>query len=254
MIYWYIQSVADHPYLAAGRPPVGLLTPEEMDHYNGYFSPRRRRDWLLGRWTAKRLIQATIARHAGWRPPLDSFSIGQADSGAPFVRSDHPALCGSCSQGYVPMGISISHSHGHAFCAVTLRNGTPLRLGADIELIDRRNPNHSNDFFTPEEKVRLDTMPSAYYTLMATATHSAKEAVLKATQVGMRADSHIVQCFLRPDRPRHWTPYLIELSSSKVDVRACGSQAFNGWWRILENRLRPGSQFVLTLAAQGATL
>lgn len=254
MINWYIQSVADHPYLAAGRPPVGLLTPDEMDHYNGYFSPRRRRDWLLGRWTAKRLIQTTIARHAGWRPPLDSFSIGQAANGAPFVQSDDPALHGNCCAGRVPVGISISHSHGHAFCAVTLQGGTPMRLGADIELIDRRNVDPTDSFFTAEEKARLDTMPPAYYALMAIATHSAKEAVLKATQVGMRADSHIAQCFLRPDRPRHWTPYLIELCSHKIDVCTCGSQAFNGWWRILENRLRPGSQFVLTLAAQGATL
>lgn len=252
---------------------MGLLTQEEMAYYDGYFSPRRRRDWLLGRWTAKQLIQATVARAWGWTPPLDSFSIGQAANGAPYVQSAHPALCGK-EPGCVPIGLSISHSHGHAFCAVAVEGHTPLRLGADIELIEPHASESIDNFFTPAEKAHLCRMRPACRPTMSTATRSAKEAMLKATRLGMRADSHLVECFLHPTRPRHWMPYLIELHDielrdielhsielrdidlhdSRPDQTPPGSQAFGGWWRIIDNRLRPGTQFVLTLAAQGVSL
>ena len=290
MIRWLTQSVADHPDLTAGRPPDGLLTPAELAHYNGYYSPRRRRDWLLGRWTAKRLIQRHMAATSGFQPPLDSFTIAQDPSGAPYVASEHPALAAQFCHARMPISISISHSHGYAFCAVTDHQPADYQqknqqqishawaaahLGADIELIDRRNPTFADDFFTRDEQFALQSVPSHQRAMMNTATWSAKEAVLKAIHLGLRADPHQVQCLLRADQPRMWTPFLIEMNhslhtmpsangTSDTDARhgtngtscvnAPRSHAFCGWWRLIDNRLRPGSYFVLTLAAQGVTL
>ena len=255
MIRWLVQSVLDHADLAAGLPPSGLLTPTELDHYNGYYSPRRRRDWLLGRWTAKHLIREHLARIAGFRPCFTAFTIAQDPSGAPYVKGLVPAL--TChGDRRIPLGISISHSHCHALCAVASGRGqTAPRLGADIELVQPQDDLLTGNFFTPDEHAAIITAMPVGVDLITTATRSAKESVLKATHVGLRADPHTVQCILRPLRPRMWTPFQIEFREPLPPVTGQGCrQSFGGWWRIIESRLRPGVIFVLTLAAQGIAL
>jgi 4'-phosphopantetheinyl transferase len=260
MIRWLIQSVVDHPDLTAGRPPAGLLTPHELAHYNGYYSPRRQRDWLLGRWTAKRLTQSYFAATAGFHPAFTCFTIAQDAGGVPYLAADDPAMTSSQTSSQsasqtlprVPLCLSISHSHGYAFCAVSPEQSAATRLGADIELVEARSPSFVNDFFTPDEQRQLGPTPPALYELMVNATWSAKEAALKATHRGLRADPLGVQCFLRPEFARHWTPFALEVAPA---LRAATpAQAFRGWWRVIDNRLRPYSCFVLTLVAQAAQL
>lgn len=252
MIRWLVQSVVDHPDLTAGRPPSGLLTPDELTHYHGYYSPRRRRDWLLGRWTAKRLAQAYFATTAGFHPCLDHFTIAQDASGAPYLAGSDPALVPAAHAPRVSLCLSISHSHGYALCAIAPESSPMTRLGADIELVETRSASFVDDFFTPDECARLRYTPPALYDLMVNATWSAKEAVLKATHVGLRAAPHSVQCFLRPAQPRGWTRFAVEVSP---DLAAATSpRAFRGWWRVMTNRLRPHTTFVLTLVAQEAQL
>src|SRR4051812_27323042 len=115
MIRWLVQTTVDDPDLAAGRPAAGLLTSAEWEQYGRSLSPRRRRDWLLGRWTAKRLIQTHVAATDGFSPPFDSFSIENEAGGAPYVTSRYPALRGHCKDERVPLALTISHSHGYAF-------------------------------------------------------------------------------------------------------------------------------------------
>jgi len=261
MIRWLVQSVADNPALTAGRPPVGLLNAAELQHYNGYYSPRRRRDWLLGRWTAKRLIQAELAARLGFTPELTWFGIAQDPNGAPYVYSHHPALALSgaasepdapaCGQARVPICLSISHSHGYAFCAVMPMQEGNRCLGADIELVETPSATFADDFFTTGERSHLAACPPELYPLMLYATWSAKEAALKAVQVGLRADPRNVECWLRPGHPRMWTPLRIDLQPT---LRAAAPQAFRGWWRVMGNRLRPGTHFVLTLVSQAIPL
>ena len=248
MIRWLVQSVVDHPDLAAGRPPAGLLTSEELAHYNGYYSPRRRRDWLLGRWTAKRLTQTYFAATAGFHPCLDHFTIAQDANGAPYIASDDPALVTPATAPRVPLCLSISHSHGYALCAVSSQPSPATRLGADIELVETRSDSFVGDFFTPGERAYLRHAPASRYDLMVNATWSAKEAVLKATHVGLRADPTAVACYLRAAEPRTWTPFAVEVAPALVAVTS--PLAFRGWWRVVVNRLRPHSCFVLTLVAQ----
>ena len=255
MIRWLVQSVLDHADLAAGLPPPGILTPAELDHYNGYYSPRRRRDWLLGRWTAKHLVQEHVARVAGFHPDPTAFTIAQDPSGAPYVKGLVPSL--TCNgERRLPVGISISHSHCHALCAVAGGHGRVApRLGADIELVQAQDDLLAGNFFTEDEQTAIIAAAAMGTDLMTTATRSAKESVLKATHVGLRADPHLVQCILGPQRPRMWTPFQIEFREPPSPAAGLGCrQSFGGWWRIIESRLRPGVVFVLTLAAQGVSL
>jgi 4'-phosphopantetheinyl transferase len=50
-----LQSLDAAQGLANGLAPAGLLAPEERERYETFRVPKRRRDWLLGRWTAKQL-------------------------------------------------------------------------------------------------------------------------------------------------------------------------------------------------------
>lgn len=253
MIRWLIQSVVDHPDLSAGRPPVGLLTPTEVGQYGEFLSPRRRRDWLLGRWTAKRLIQAHIAAAHGFSPELDSFAVEQDPSGAPYARGHHLALHGTCAGERIPLTLAISHSHGYAFCALCADGAGRTRLGADIERVEPRPESFAQEFFTLDEQARLKAAPPALTDLLTTATWSVKEAVLKATHTGLRADPRRVQCLLPPVCPHHWTPLHVEMQpDDKAQRGELGP--LRAWWHVLDNRLLPDSVFVLTMAGYGVSL
>ncbi len=258
MIRWLVQSVVNHPDLAAGRPPCGLLSHVEQERYAGYLNPKRRRDWLLGRWTAKRLIQAHYAATAGFHPALDSFTVTQDPDGAPYAESCHPALGGSHTSGEpparLPLALSISHSHGYAFCAVCDIDSAPISLGADLELVEPRGAAFVRDYFTDREQCALRDTPPAVNDLLVTATWSAKESVLKALRLGLRVDTRVVQCLVPPIQPRMWSTFSIDLCGGTALPQAEARGGFTGWWRVIDNRLRPGTQFVLTLVAQGCTL
>ncbi|MCC6454097.1 MAG: 4'-phosphopantetheinyl transferase superfamily protein [Caldilineaceae bacterium] len=250
MIRWLIQSVVDHPDLAAGHPPAGLLTPAELAQFQSYLSPRRRRDWLLGRWTAKRLIQTHIATTHGFSPALDSFTVEYDPSGAPHANSHHPALRGTPVDGHMPIALSISHSHGYAFCALCADTMGQARLGADIELVESRADTFANEFFTPDEQAHLHSALSTQTALLATAMWSVKEAALKAARADLRADPRSIQCLPRPIAPRHWTA--LRVTIAKQNSPELGP--LHAWWCVLDNRLLPHSSFVLAIAAYGVIL
>lgn len=66
---------------------MGLLTPAEQAVFEGLKSDKRRRDWLLGRWTGKRLVQALAEGYfcIGHGVPLDAVEILPAEIGRAHV-------------------------------------------------------------------------------------------------------------------------------------------------------------------------
>lgn len=252
MIRWLIQSVADHPDLAGGQPPPGLLAPIELDHYAGYHSPRRRRDWLLGRWTAKQLIGASVRQVAGFAPRLDSFSIVQDAAGAPRIHSDSAALAFLARACTSVWRLSISHSHDHAVAALV--NGPQgLRVGIDMQVVDRRNAHTALATMTCAEQQALARTPLTQRTLMTIATDSAKEAVVKAVHLDPRHGQAAVQCLLRPAIARMWQPILVEVEEASLG-HSTPLRAVSAWWRVVESRHRPGQQLVVAVAGQALCL
>ena len=61
MIAWDLRSAKEHPALDAGAPPPGLLSAPERVFFERLKTPRRRREWLLGRWAVKGLVRAVLA-------------------------------------------------------------------------------------------------------------------------------------------------------------------------------------------------
>lgn len=227
MIYWLIQTLADHPALARAEAPEGLLSDVEMARLQSFTREKRRRDWLLGRWTAKHLAAHYIELVTGQRPKLSDIVIATDPDGAPCFRSRN---------GYAfinKLAISISHSHGRAFCALTTTPG--YASGADIEYVEPRDPGFITDFFTDSEIARVMHAPPSVQPLLTTVIWSAKEAALKSLRCGLTVDTRQIACL--PDEPAAdgWAPVAVTCRSQlKAAIH-------RGWWRQIDG-------FVLTLA------
>ncbi len=228
MMYWLTQTLADHPALARAEAPEGLLSSVEEARFRSLTREKRRRDWLLGRWTAKHLAAYYIELVTGRRPALRDIVITADPDGAPRLRSQN---------GYASivdrLAISISHSHDHAFCALTAAPG--YVPGADIEYVEPRDPGFATDFFTDAEIARVRHAPPSAQPLLTTVIWSAKEAALKSLRCGLTVDTRQIVCL--PDEPAvdGWAPVMVQCCPE------LNAQVNRGWWRQM-------GRFVLTLA------
>lgn len=244
MIHWLVGSLADHPDLARGEPPPDLLSPAEAARLGGLRVGKRRRDWILGRWTAKHLVRSALEAETHVRLPFPAFTVESGAGGPPSVvfETARPA----------DLSLSISHAEGQAFCALTLLPSA--HVGADIEWIASRHPGFAGEYFTPAELARLRAAPAALYDALVTVIWSAKEAVLKALGLGLTVDTRHVRCLVDPPADAHdpalygyrWSGFTVELDPGLAAGRIPGL-SISGWWQIMSNYaltlvlIRPGS-------------
>lgn len=220
-VYWLLRRQVRVP------ADTGWLSEDERAVLAGLRFEKRRRDWLLGRWTAKRTVE--MALRLG--PPGGSLgelspnqiSIMAAPDGAPEV------LIGGRPCG---LNLSISHCGGVALCAVA---PGPLRPGCDLERVEPRSPAFVDDYFTAAERDWWLGQPEKWRPLTANLLWSAKESALKVLRSGLRADTRSVQ--IDPGSiifgpPGQWLPLRGELD---------GGETLQGWWR------REGDRLVHTL-------
>lgn len=244
MIHWLVQSASDHSALRGATPPEGLLGPAELACFERLRTEKRRRDWLLGRWTAKRLLGEELERRYGVRPRHDELEIVAAPDGSPGLSADWRLALGE--RGNLPSPLptpqlSISHSHDRAFCTVCDTPG--LAIGCDIERVEPRAPVFVADYFTARERALVEEAPAELRDLLVTAIWSAKEAALKALRLGLTVDTRQVGCYpavtgaTGPDR---WSAFPVEL-----DPELGHAAPAAGWWRASDG-------FVLTVVALGA--
>ncbi len=204
-VYWLEQTGADLP---AGD---AWLSRAEADRLDAMRFPKRRADWKLGRWTAKRALAIYLDLPVDARS-LARIEIRPASSGAPeaFLGGEP-----------VPVTISISHRAGWAACAVA---GPEVAVGCDLEIVEPRSDAFAADYFTGEEQELLERASAADRLGLLALLWSAKESALKALRVGLRLDTRcvVVDPFVghasgasdwRPLRARH------------------DGQIFDGWWR-----------------------
>jgi 4'-phosphopantetheinyl transferase len=229
MIHWLVQSTTAAPEIAQGIAPAGLLSDTVV---------KRRQDWLLGRWTAKELVRMVLAAEFGVQAaPADVVILADPD-GAPFVTLARAGA--TLLPGRQPWSLSISHSHGVAFCALIInQEGDAHAIGADIEFIEPRAGNFVGDFFTADE-MALVRQATTDRDALVTAVWSAKEAVLKALRTGLRLDTRKIQCLI--DGPLAVTDTWTEFTPTVPNAVAPGAQ-WSGWWR----RPVEYADFVLTV-------
>jgi 4'-phosphopantetheinyl transferase len=234
MIHWLLQSTSDHPDLARGVAPAELLGEAEQARLASLKSHKRRRDWLLGRWTAKRLVQWYVERRTGVCLPLPALAIESEPSGAPRVIAD----CGLQIADYAPnlqsticnLQLSISHSGDRALCGL----GEGTHVGVDIERIERRDWQFVEDYFTADEILQVQTAPVEQYETLITTIWSAKEAALKALHLGLTVDTRSVSCSIaEPDPARDWGDVAFALDSRLLPFGT--APALTGWWRQMDD-------------------
>ena len=180
--------------------------------------PKRRADWRLGRWTAKR----AVACHLGMPSLPDSFreiEIRPEPSGAPitFVSGER-----------CPISISLSHRSATSLCAIAPSNAA---LGCDLELAEPRHPAFLTDYFTAQEQEFVARSPAEDQWLLMALLWSAKESALKALQIGLRIDTRSLTVQLpeaRFDSPS-WNP----LQVSRPD-----GHIFHGWYLVTHDLVR----------------
>jgi len=132
-VYWLEQTDADVP------KENDWLSVGEAVRLNAMLFAKRRADWRLGRWTAKRALSVILDLPA-LPQVFKRIEIRAAASGAPEVFFDsQPAA----------VTISLSHRAGIAACAVAISS---LKMGCDLEMIEPRSDAFVADYFTLEEQ------------------------------------------------------------------------------------------------------
>jgi len=188
-------------------PGEAWLTGAEREVLSRLRVPKRRGDWLLGRWVAKRALVL-----AGEAETENGVAIVASASGAPeaFLPNGHP----------VGVSLSLTHSHGVAVAALGLAE---IRLGVDLEAIEERPAAFLADWFTPAEQAFVAESDAGTAALAATLVWSAKESVMKALREGLRIPPKAVEVL--PERgpaDGSWRPFV---------ARGPGDDAWRGWWR-----------------------
>ncbi len=211
--YWLTRSEIDLP------GDTDWLSPAEMAVVSKLSVPKRERDWLLGRWTAKQALAAWPGLAGRW-PGSAHLEIRAAGDGAPEAFLDGEPL---------PLSVSISHSGGRALCALSGGGA----VGCDLEQIETRSELFVHDYFTPHEQELVASWSEADRPLYENLIWSAKESALKALRLGLRADSRSVEVSL--------LAYGAEDGWHRLEVRRpTDDTTFAGWWR-------QDGDFVITL-------
>jgi 4'-phosphopantetheinyl transferase len=194
------------------------LSANEAVCLNGMRFAKRRADWRLGRWTAKRALSVYLDVPAHPQV-LKKIEIRAAPSGAPEVFfGDQPAA----------VTISLSHRAGIAACAVT-KSG--VEMGCDLEMVEPRSDAFVADYFTLEEQALIASASAADRPRLLALLWSGKESALKALHEGLRLDARSV--IVSPGNSAFdlhgWSP---------MEVRHTDRRIFNGWWQHADGIVR----------------
>jgi 4'-phosphopantetheinyl transferase len=194
------------------------LSVSEAACLKGMHFAKRRADWRLGRWTAKRALAVCLQVPA--HPHLlAKIEIRPAPSGAPeaFFANKPAALT-----------ISLSHRAGTAICALA---SFGVDLGCDLEMIEPHSDAFVADYFTAQEQALLARAPATDRSRLLALLWSAKESALKALREGLRLDTRsvVVSPLAGAFDLNGWSP---------LQVRYSDGRTFQGWWQHTDNILR----------------
>lgn len=222
-IYWLEQSDSDVP------DKNGWLSSDEILRLSGMRFLKRRSDWKLGRWTAKRALAACLGLPENISA-LAEIEIRPAPSGAPeaFLRGEA-----------APARISISHREAIALCSI---GPAGAGIGCDLETVEPRCDAFVADYFTANEQSLVQDAHPDNRSLLVALLWSAKESALKALQVGLRLDTNCLE--VNPVEGVDWRdtfalhPATGLNSWRPLTVRYDGTQVFYGWWRADQRMVR----------------
>lgn len=213
---WAVARAAEVP---VSNGWLGATEREVLATLSGERKTRRRADWRLGRFTAKRLLARRLAleEDAG---ELARIEVLAADDGAPEPFLDGEPLS---------LALSLAHRAGLGLAAVA---DPPCRLGCDVERIEPRSTAFVGDFFTAGEARWVAEAPNGRRALLANLLWSAKESALKADRSGLRRDTRGVEV-----RAPGWLEVVesvdldcVRWGALEADDLERGRRLAGGWW------------------------
>jgi len=189
---------------------------------------KRRADWRLGRWTAKRSLSVCldVAAHP---QVFSKMEIRAAPSGAPEAFFDNQPAA---------VVISLSHRSGIAICAVAMSG---VELGCDLEMVEPRSDAFVADYFTVEEQALVAHASAADEPRLLALLWSGKESALKALRSGLRLDTRcviVIPCAASFDINR-WSELRVRYTGElHTGDHHTGGRVFHGWWQHADNIVR----------------
>lgn len=200
-IRWLLRSIDTVP---AGDDWLG---PDERSAQARFKIAKRRAEWRLGRFTAKRLLAVMVGVDS-----LDRLQVIAAKDGAPEAFVDGRP---------VSVSMSISHRAGVAAC-VAAGSAT---VGCDLEAIEPRSVRFVQDFFTEREREATEQFDGRLRDRFVALTWSAKESALKVLRAGLRRDTRSVEVevFDVDASSGAWCPVTARISPE--------NEQLSGWWR-----------------------
>jgi 4'-phosphopantetheinyl transferase len=220
-VYWLEQNETNLPVAN------DWLCQAEALRLNSMKFEKRRTEWRLGRWTAKRVVAACV-NLPDRREILARIEIQSAPSGAPKVQVlDKPAR----------IAISLSHRLGTAVCVAALEC---CALGCDLETFEPGIEAFIPDYCTVEERALVARAPAPDRLRLWALLLSAKESGLKALETGLQLDPRCATVSLVQAPPREQAPLGNPTSTlcafsglnewRQLQVAADG-RVFFGWWK-----------------------
>lgn len=176
-VYWHISEAGNLPGLGAFSPE-NVLHAEEYKRWQGMKIEKRANEWLHGRLAAKQLLTSPDLPLHGTQ--ANQIHIANHPEGAPYIALPQ-----------IPGNLSISHRDKLAAAAYT--QSSFKQVGIDLEKIEPRAWSFIEDFFTQDEADHTRSLSKQDIDLWATLVWSAKEAVLKVWQKGLRLDTRSVE-------------------------------------------------------------
>ncbi|MBI4063629.1 MAG: 4'-phosphopantetheinyl transferase superfamily protein [Elusimicrobia bacterium] len=174
------------------------LTTRERSVFEGFITPKRRREWAAGRVAAKRAVRQALAGFNLY-PRLSEIEILADESGKP--RWNPLKL---------PAAISLSISHSNEWaCAAVSTDSSPI--GIDIEKIEERHPAWLEEAFAPEERAGISSWDQA------TKLWTEKEAYSKFLGIGLNLDLWKIRPRQGGARIQNWKKgdYWVSLASAQ---------------------------------------
>jgi 4'-phosphopantetheinyl transferase len=133
--------------------------------------PKRRDDWRLGRFVAKRAVAARVEL------PWTDIEILAAPDGAPEPWHGEHRL---------PLSLSFSHRAG---CAAAALAPEPMLVGCDLELVEPRSAAFVTEWLAPSEQALVGRFADpAARALVANLVWTGKEAAAKVLREGLRLE------------------------------------------------------------------
>lgn len=204
----------------AERLHRGLLSPDEDQRFRTFVHDHDRHSYLL----AHVMLRRALSTYAPVAARDWVFSAGEF--GKPFLSG--PVR--------LPHGFNISHTRGAVACAVAPDRpvGVDLQVDPGAGIISSL----ASHVFSDREAAMLNRLSTTERDRVATRLWTLKEALAKATGVGIRLPFHQVDFCIEPDRPA-W----LRSSPPDIDVAAWTFACFemrSKYWMSIAVPARPG--------------